>query len=90
MIDKNISSGARSQTLEIAYPELKGKRTFYDPIVRDLHNKGLFTADSLHGMVTARGMVDPLCTEWGCELVLMVRQPTELDLADLSTDLPPE
>jgi hypothetical protein len=87
-LDNRISSGSRAHVLELAYPELTDQRTFYDPIVRDLYNKGLLRAESLHGMVTSRGMLDPLCTEWGCELVLLVRQVPELNEEDRPTDKP--
>ncbi len=71
----NWHSGGREQLLEFAYPELANKRTFYDPIVSDLHTKGLLSTDSLHTMMTRSGMTQPAITEWGGHLVLMIREP---------------
>ena len=67
--------GGRSEVLEFAYPELTGKRDFYDPIVRDLNAKGLLSADSLHVMMTRNGMTQPAVTYWGAELVRLTREP---------------
>lgn len=48
-------AGSISQYLEEVYPELRGKRDFYDQIMRDLRSRGLInsSADVLYTMMTA-------------------------------------
>jgi hypothetical protein len=70
--------GGRGDVLEFAFPELVGKRTFYDPIVKDLYAKGLLAVESLQTMMTKNGMLEPCATEWGCDLMLLIREPDEL------------
>ncbi len=69
------STGGRSRVLEFAYPELAGKRNFYDPIVRDLNTKGLLSTDSLHATMTREGTIQPAVTEWGADLARLIREP---------------
>ncbi len=47
--------GGVSTVLEHVYPELQGRRDFYDLIVADLHRAGIATIDSLHTMGTVDG-----------------------------------
>jgi len=41
--------------LEYVYPELAGRRSFYDLVVQDLKRAGLITVDSLHVTGTVDG-----------------------------------
>lgn len=70
--------GGRDLVLEFAFPELAGKRQYYDPIVRDLNTKGLLSIESLHLQMTRNGMTQPAVTFWGAELVRLIREPQEL------------
>jgi hypothetical protein len=45
-------SGTRTIVLESAWPELVGRREFYDQVVRDLNARGLLTVSQLQGMVS--------------------------------------
>jgi hypothetical protein len=47
------SVGALEDVLKIAYPELKERRSFYDQVWRDLHQRGLVSTDGLHSMISA-------------------------------------
>ncbi len=51
-------AGAPAQPLEQVFPELNGRRDFYDQIVRDLHARGLLSGDDhmLHTMMTGSGV----------------------------------
>ena len=49
------SAGGVSAVLEHVYPELVGRRSFYDLIVSDLHRAGLVTIGTFHTMGTADG-----------------------------------
>ena len=51
------SAGGASTVLEHVYPELVGRRDFYDLIVSDLSRAGLTTTDTLHVMGTAGGLM---------------------------------
>ena len=44
----DLMIGGLSNVLDAAYPELGGRREFYDQIVTDLHNRGLLGVDSLY------------------------------------------
>lgn len=69
--------GSRAQMLEAALPELRGRRDFYDQVVRDLHARGLLAVESLHGMVTGGGMVQPLGTDIAHRFIAYVSRAPE-------------
>ncbi|NVO65827.1 hypothetical protein [Methanofollis tationis] len=53
----NWSMGGSATVLEHTFPELKGRRGFYDQIVNDLYSNGLINSDSfLHTTMTEQGM----------------------------------
>jgi len=70
-----LRSGSRATLLEQAFAELKGRREFYEQIVRDLYARGLVSTDSLSGMVTAQGMMQPLTTETGKRFLDFISSP---------------
>ena len=50
--------GGSSQVLEDIYPELQGRREFYDQVVADLNARGLLNSPNfLHSTMSATGMV---------------------------------
>src|ERR1700676_5480182 len=55
----NYTMGGPSTVLELAYPELKDKREFYDQISADLRTRGMLNspADFLHTTMSANGML---------------------------------
>jgi len=55
--------GNRARMVERAFPELEGRRDFYDQLVRDLHARGLLGTESLHGTLSAGGELQPLGTD---------------------------
>lgn len=59
------SSGALSHVVEEAFPELRGRRGFYDQIWRDLYAHGLVNTESLHGLMTSSGLVARRTTDLG-------------------------
>ena len=59
------SLGGLDDVLENAYVAMKGKRTFYDQLWRDLHARGLVSTDGLHSMMTAGGALSQRTTELG-------------------------
>lgn len=60
------SMGGTSAVLESAMPELKGKRDFYDQIVKELYSNGLLNSDTfLHTTMTDQGMFASRTTAMG-------------------------
>ena len=49
--------GAVATVLKHVYPQLQGRRDFYDLIVSDLYRAGLVVIDSLHGTGTREGLM---------------------------------
>lgn len=71
----NISSGSIARVLEEAFEELRGNRKFYDLIVEDLNVKQLLGTNSLHGLVTGSGIMQPRTTEIGTEFLDFISNP---------------
>ena len=71
----NWSMGGVNVALEHAFPELKGKRQFYDIYVKDLFSRGLTSTDSLHITVSAEGIFASRTTEIGKQFILFVTSP---------------
>ncbi len=63
----SIVMGGASDGLEVGLPELKGQRDIYDPIVQDLFNRGLLSADKtvLHGTMDETGITESRTTVLG-------------------------
>ena len=73
----NWSAGGVSTVLEHVYPELVGRRDFYDLIVSDLSRAGLTTTDTLHGMGTARGlMLAKQSSDMGNRFLTFISEPS--------------
>ncbi len=68
--------GALSTILEVAFPELKGQRGFYDQVWRDLYLRGLVNTDGLHTMMTGGGLFQRRSTEMGARFLLFIADPT--------------
>jgi len=77
----SMLSGGGSTVLEHALPELKGRRAFYDPLVRDLHNHGLMP-DNLHVTMTAGGAMSPRITGLASKFLAFLESPLGGDRSD--------
>lgn len=64
-VPPNLYMGSPAAVLEAAYPELHGKKEFYNIIVKDLYNNGLLGVESLNGSMTESGTMAPRNTEFG-------------------------
>lgn len=71
----NIYMGSPSQVLESAFPELSGKRSFYDILIKDLFSQGLLNISSLHAMMTGNGTMEKRTTDFGDLFVSYVSSP---------------
>lgn len=69
--------GAPTVVLEAAYPELKGKRDFYDQISADLRARGMLNSspDFLHTGMTASGMVAKRTTAIADAFLAFIKSP---------------
>jgi hypothetical protein len=67
--------GGLANILESAFPELSGKRGFYDLINRDLFNTGLLNTDSFHGTMSGNGLMQKRTTEFGVSFLLFISEP---------------
>ena len=69
-------AGGVSTILEEAIPELKGRRGFYDQLVRDLHARGLINIDQngIHVMMSDSGMFASRTTEEGRKFLTFIAE----------------
>jgi hypothetical protein len=76
-VGQNYYMGGGSQVLEDVYPELRGRREFYDQISNDLNARGLFNSASfLHSTMTAQGMVSKRTTPLADQFLDFIADPT--------------
>ncbi len=76
-VGQNYYMGGGSQVLEDVYPELRGRREFYDQISNDLNTRGLFNSPSfLHSTMTAQGMVSKRTTPLADQFLNFITDPT--------------
>lgn len=61
----NFMGAGLSSILEIAYPELKGRRAFYDLIWNDLERAGFHNTSGLHTTMTGSGLMVSRTTDFG-------------------------
>ncbi|QWU17379.1 hypothetical protein [Paenibacillus sophorae] len=69
------SLGSPVELLESAFPELRGRRDFYDVIIKDLNTQGLIGIDSLHIMMTGSGVMAPRTTTFGNQFLTYISFP---------------
>jgi len=69
--------GSMSDLLEQVYPELRGRRDFYDQIMRDLRVRGFLNSgeDVLHVMMTGSGILAKRTTEPADRFVAFISSP---------------
>jgi len=69
--------GSPSHILEKSFPDLKGKREYYDLFVKDLFSHGLMSTDSLHIAMTENGMFASRTTVMGKQFLTFISSPLE-------------
>lgn len=67
--------GGVSTVIEHVFPELKGRREFYDLINKDLISSGLLMDSSLHGTMTGSGMLQSRSTAIGKKFISFISKP---------------
>lgn len=71
-------AGSKSSMLECANPELKGRRDFYDQIVKDLYYNGLLiNFDSLHTNMSENGVFESNTTKMGKDFLRFIQSDLE-------------
>lgn len=73
----NYTMGGPSVVLELAYPELQGRREFYDQIAGDLRSRGLLNSpgDFLHTTMSANGMLSKRTTATADAFLGFIKSP---------------
>jgi hypothetical protein len=74
---QELMAGALTNILNDAFPELGGRREFYDQVVRDLNTRGLLGIDSLHTTMTGRGLFGSRTTDLGKQFLKFIISPTQ-------------
>lgn len=76
----NMSLGGLERVLELSFPELVGRREFYDQLVRDLNARGLTSSgnDILHVVMTPDGLAERRTTEQADRFLAFIAEPVEL------------
>lgn len=67
--------GGLSHVIEDAFPELRGRREYYDQWWRELHARGFVTVDQLHTTMSGRGMMEPRLTPIGKKFAAFIGDP---------------
>jgi hypothetical protein len=68
--------GSRSQLLEVAFAELRGRADFYRQLLNELGARGLCQPSMLSGMVSGHAMWDPATTPLGNAFLDFISRPT--------------
>lgn len=75
VVEPYAISGSLASLVEQAFPDLRGKRDFYDQIWRDLRVAGLVNTEGLHGMMSSSGVMDQRTTALGSSFVEFIEAP---------------
>ena len=67
--------GSPAQVLEHTFPDLNGQREFYDQVIRDLHSRGLFSLDNVHGTMSDQGMFASRTSGAGNKFIAFITVP---------------
>ena len=70
-----ISMGGLNSVLEFNMPHLRGQRSLYDQVWRDLYSRGLINTDSLHVTMSGSGLHAKRTTDIGDAFVRFISEP---------------
>ncbi len=71
---QGISAGGLNHVLQDNIPSLRGHRTLYDQLWRDLYLRGLINTESLHVMMTGAGLAERRTSELGRALLRLIAE----------------
>jgi len=73
----NLMAGGFSTIIESAFPELRGRRDFYDQLGKDLTYRGLASTDNFHVTTTGRALTQKRTTGMGDSFMKFISDPIE-------------
>lgn len=73
----NWHMGGASTVLEHTFPELSGRREFYDQLAKDLFSRGLVQSSELHTTVSEQGMFASYTTAIGKQFISFITSPVQ-------------
>lgn len=73
----NISMGGTSTIIERAFPELRGRRDFYDLLGKDLYSRGLVNNANFHITGTGSGLAQSKTTAMGKQFLAFIKSPID-------------
>lgn len=76
---QSISMGGLGSVLETNIPSLRGHRSLYDQIWKDLYFRGLVNADNLHVTMSSSGLAQPQTSSLGMTLLNFIKDPLSAD-----------
>lgn len=68
-------SSSLQQLLEIAFPELRDQRDFYDQVWKDLNDRGVVNTPGLRTMMSATGAFEERTTPFGRAFMAFISEP---------------
>jgi hypothetical protein len=72
----SLGMGGLSHILEKAFPQLRGRRSFYDQIWSDLSTRGLVNTSGLHTTMSGAGLAAPRTTDIGQLFLRFIEKPS--------------
>lgn len=69
-----LSMGGLSSVLEHHYPDLRGKRDFYDQVWKDLYLRGLVSTEHMHTTMSEMGLRQQRTTTMGAQFLAFVEE----------------
>ncbi len=70
-----MNKGSLARVLVSAFPELDGKRAFYDQVWEDLYQRGLVSTTSLYTTMSKQGVRSKRTTELGTQFLRFIEEP---------------
>jgi hypothetical protein len=70
-----LSMGGIGTVIEKAFPELKGQRSFYDVIARELYLRSLTTCEHLHTTMSISGILGSHTSQLGKTFLAFITEP---------------
>ena len=75
-VSRNTMMGGLSQVVETAFPQLRGRRDFYDQVWSDLNTRGLVNTSTLHVTMSGHGLTAKRTTDFGDRFLAFISEPT--------------
>lgn len=69
-----LSMGGLDSVLEHNIPDLRGRRTLYDQLWRDLYSRGLISTENIHVTMSGNGLTQRRTTELGEDLLGLIAE----------------